>query len=546
MNKAIVTIVNGEKYEKIWGLTEPFFIRYAEKCDADLIVLKGTEGKDLPSAHWLKFSIYDLLHKEFDRVAFIDADIIIRDDAPSLFDVVPEHEFGIFDEGEFTSRSICIHEVMKVYKVEEFRYDGHTYYNTGVMVVSRRHRHIFKVIEEVKPLRNSFGEQTFLNMKIMISGCPVHKLNFRYNRMSLMDRILGVSRLDSYLIHYAGDGDKLFPKMERDIKCWEDAKGLYEYRKKLFIWALGGLGDVISAEPVVRYIREHVYPDADIWLMSEQCEVYSHIEGLNLTHDYPKIELDAVIEMNTHQLPWDGFGKYMPFQFTHCVDWVSAITLGQQLPDDDKEIRLTYEPEHLKEARDICPTLENLVLVHPGIAWVSKTFPIEYWQSIIDGLKAEGFEVGIIGKDVKESHGVLPVNAEGCVDFRNKLSMKGLFALISKAKTLISNDSAPIHIAGAFDNNIILIPTCKHPDHILPFRNRSKDYKTKALYKKVMEGDNLFNMDANEVWIAKDIPKGHTIEEYLPEVADVIETTKQFDRNYTRVYSSCKQMEVLQ
>jgi hypothetical protein len=280
--------------------------------------------------------------------------------------------------------------------------------------------------------------------------------------------------------------------------------------------------------------------------MSEQCEVYDHIKGLNLTKDYPKIELDAVIEMNTHQLPWDGFGKYMPFQFTHCVDWVSAITLGQQLPDDDKEIRLTYEPEHLKEARDICPTLENLVLVHPGIAWVSKTFPIEYWQSIIDGLKAEGFEVGIIGKDVKESHGVLPVNAEGCVDFRNKLSMKGLFALIDKAKTLISNDSAPIHIAGAFDNNIILIPTCKHPDHILPFRNRSKDYKTKALYKKVMEGDNLFNMDANEVWIAKDIPKGHTIEEYLPEVGEVIETTKQFDRNYTKVYSLDKQMEALQ
>ena len=114
MNKAIVTIVSGDKYEQVWHRSEPFFINYAEKCDSELIVLKGVEGMEYPSPHWIKFGIYNLLKKEFDRIAFIDADILIRPDTPSLFDIVPEDHFGIFNEGLYAPRSMCIHEVKKV------------------------------------------------------------------------------------------------------------------------------------------------------------------------------------------------------------------------------------------------------------------------------------------------------------------------------------------------------------------------------------------------------------------------------------------------
>ena len=186
MNKAIVTIVSGDKYKAIWERVEPYFVAYAEKCDAELIVLGGG---DVPSAHWLKFSIYDLLHKQFDRVAFIDADILIRPDAPSIFDIVPEDEFGIFNEGYYTPRAICLHEVKKVYNVDLSKWDGTTYYNTGVMVISKCHRHIFKVNSEIKPLRNSYGEQTYLNMRIIQSGIKVFIIPPTFNRMSFMDRL---------------------------------------------------------------------------------------------------------------------------------------------------------------------------------------------------------------------------------------------------------------------------------------------------------------------------------------------------------------------
>ena len=533
MKKAILTIVSGERYEVIWKASEPFFVDYAERCDADIIVIRGAEY-EVPSPHWLKFSIRDLLKKDYDRVAYIDADTIIRSDTPSLFDVVPEDQFGIFNEGIFTPRNICIYEIMKVYNVQDFRYDGVTYYNTGVMVASRRHRHIFKVTEEVKPLRNAFGEQTYLNMKTMMSGEQIFPLPYKYNRMSLMDRITGMTRLDSYIIHYAGDGDKLFLKMDRDIEEWAKDKPDYKYRRKVFIWALGGLGDVIAAEPTIRYIKNKVFPEADVWLMSRDWQAYTHIEGMTIGAGYPCRDFDAVMEVNTHQVPWEQFGKYVPFQFTHCADWVSFATVGRQLPDVDKQIKLSFSTEDVNKVYEICDDPHELVLVHPGVGWETKTFPVTYWQKIIDELVMNGFKVGIIGKKVDDKHCVLEVDASECVDFRDKLNIKELFALISMSKILISNDSAPIHIAGAFDNYIIIIPTAKHPDLIMPWRNGNKYYKAKALYKKLIEDDVPYEAEAGSIWIAKDLPKGHIIDEYLPDVEDVILTAIEFDDEYEK------------
>ena len=208
--------------------------------------------------------------------------------------------------------------------------------------------------------------------------------------------------------------------------------------------------------------------------------------------------------------------------------------MGRQIPDKDKQIKLSFSPDHMRKVLSIFDHPEDLVLVHPGVGWESKTFPVEYWNAIIKGLQNRGYKVGIIGKNMNKerelltTHSYLDVDATGCVDFRDKLNLKELFALISKAKTLITNDSAPVHIAGAFDNNIVLIPTCKHPDYILPFRQGRKEYKSVALYKKIMDEDAIYQ-DGGESFVAvKEVPKGHTIWEYLPEVEDVLNAVDNF------------------
>ena len=532
--RAVLTIVNGEKYKAIWERVEPYFIAYAEKCDAELIVM--SEG-DVPSAHWLKFGMYDLLHKQFDRIAFIDADILIRPDTPSLFDIVPEDQFGIFNEGFYTPRSMCIHEVKKVYNVELPNWNGADYYNTGVMVVSRQHRHIFKVNSEIKNLRNAFGEQTYLNMRIMQSGVKVFPLHFDFNRMNILDRLTGMTRLNSYLVHYAGfdfqfgEGSVL-KAIDRDIELWKQNPE-YKYKRQLFIWSFGGLGDVICAEPVIRFIREKAYPNEDIYVMTRNPELYAHIPNLHISDEYPKGEFDAVYEMNTHFVSHNQFHSLVPHSLVHPVDWISMAIMGRQLTDPEKEIHLQYSDEDLEEVKKIYPNPEELVLIHPGRGWETKTFPKEWWEKVITGVRSVGCKVALIGKEVNSEHGYVKTDVEVDADFRDKLSIKGLIALIAKSQLLITNDSVPVHIAGAFDTKIILIPSCKHPDRILPYRKGTKYHKAKALYKKIVDDDHVTTPTSTIGWKMGDwqighFKPGHKIDEYIPEVDEVINETINF------------------
>ena len=536
----IMTIVNGERYHNIWKRTEPFFNAYADKCGADLILLENIPG-NLPSPHWAKFSIHELLKKEYDRIAFIDADIIIRSDAPNIFDLVPEDQFGIFNEGNFVPRAVCIYEVKKVFDINLPKWDGKTYYNTGVMVVSKQHRHVFKVEEEVKPLRNSFGEQTYLNMKIIHSEVKIFPLSFRYNRMSLMDRVNGMTRLDCFFIHYAGDGDRLFEKMDRDIKRWEEDAPEYKYRRKVFVWALGGLGDCVCAEPTIRNMREDVYKDADIFVMSNHGYLYEHIEGIKIykEKEYPKEEIDAVYECYTHPSPLDKFNdfaisysNFCPHLLVHAVDWISMNTMNRMMSLKDREIKLVYKPEDWESVLRIDPYPEDLVLVHAGTGWETKTFPVEWWQEIVDGLDAAGIRVGLIGKNVTNDHGYVPlICPPNGVDLRDRMAIQETIALISKAPVLITNDSAPVHIAGAFDNYIILIPVCKEGDLLMPYRKGQQYYKAISMCKRQMHKDQLVRSTDVNGWQTSHFPAGKGVYDYIPEAHDVL---KQAIRFYTQ------------
>ena len=516
--------MSGKKYEEIWKRVKPFFENYADKVDADLIVL--SDARNLPSAHWLKFSMYELLKKEYDRIAFIDADILIRPDSPSLFDIVPEDEFGIFNEGKFTPRAICMYEAMHVYQMKLPRWNGNDYYNTGVMVVSREHRHIFKPAKDVKYLRNAFGEQTFINMRLFESEIKIHDLDYQFNCMSVMDRVTGMTRLASYFMHYAGwgapsNGERdVLRDMDIDIARW---KPPYKYKRNIFVYTGGGLGDQVCAEPVYRAMGKY-YPNADFYALAPFPEIFKHLDHVTVSEKYPTKGFDAMYEMNAH--PSMVHNRHLQAQhaFVHAVDYVSIACLGRQLPDIEKSIKLTYSDEDLREVETLCPELKDLVLVHPGTGWESKTFPDEWWQKVVDDLDIKGYRVGIIGKDINEKHSRLDIICpENGVDFRDKLSLNQLIALLSQANILITNDSAPVHLAGAFDNHIILIPTCKHPDFILPYRHGSKTYKTHALYKKIAfdklrEGD----LPTDKChWAINILPE--PIENYLPDIEDVVE-----------------------
>jgi hypothetical protein len=122
----------------------------------------------------------------------------------------------------------------------------------------------------------------------------------------------------------------------------------------------------------------------------------------------------------------------------------------------------------------------------------------------------------------REPHGVLPVTAGANVlDLRDRTSTGALFALVKSCPVLLSNDSGPVHAAGAFENAIVLIPSARHPDLVLPWRHGSPYWKAAALYKKLTIDEVIGKPCLCRPASATALPEGSWAE-YLPEQEQVI------------------------
>lgn len=498
----ILTICLGEKYKKISQFTHPTIAAYAKKIGADFkSITEGAASEERwtpewENVHWEKLRIENFLN-QYKRIIYIDTDIIIRDDCENLFDIVPESDLGAFDEMPFTQgRQQSLIEVCKEYGVILPGWDGR-YWNTGVMVVPRQWKFIFK---QPNKKISSFGEQGYLNMRIHQelakhgNELRVFNLPYRYNRMTCMDQFTGEERHASKIIHYAGapNLNEVLSVIENDVQVWDQNKGIHNYKRHILVDVQGGLGDQVNAQPAIRYMVEKIYPGEDIVVVTHFPVLFEDIDGIRVfEHGQfqppPQIPYRILPSLpGPETITWSIVSNLL----CHTVDYCSISLLKRILPPEEKTIKLKVKKECLDNVKKICDcNLKNLTLVHAGKHWPSKTFPIEWWQEVVDSLLQKGEKVCLIGKN-ELSRGVLPVIArEGIVDVRDLLSLEELIALISEAKCLISNDSAPIHLAGAFDNEIILIPTCKHPSHILPFRYSCQSYKTRAVYQKLTLDD---------------------------------------------------------
>lgn len=484
MKKAIVTISIGELYSKISNITHPSIRAYAEKVGADFLIIDKT---DYPFPHYAKCHLKDILSK-YDRIAYIDSDIIISPIAPNIFDIVPEDKLGLFEEGKFGGRYEAFIQYLSQYNIVP---DKVSYFNTGVIVASKIHKEIFRTPFKFE---NHFFEQTYLNMNILTSGFDVHFLSYKFNRTTVADKRTGEHRLSSYFIHYAGLSDRMpedafLNLIETDLKDLKNNNYFKGYNVAIRVG--GGYGDIVAAEPTVRYMSEHLYKNDNLIILTYLPEVFSHINRPIYKMDDMIPNADSYYLMDTlinssENKPIHGVVSAI---LCHACNYASITALGMELPIKHRTIKLNVDPNALSSVNNKLGIGDKskMVLMHLGVSWPSKTIPSDVWQSYIDILISKGFTAVLIGKDISleikdDFRGVAKnIDTEGCIDLRNDLSFPELIAIVSLIPVLVSNDSVPIHIAGAFDNWIGVIATCKNADFILPHRNGDVYYKAKNL-----------------------------------------------------------------
>lgn len=262
----------------------------------------------------------------------------------------------------------------------------------------------------------------------------------------------------------------------------------------------GGLGDQLCAEPVVRYARNR-FPGSNVFVVSEERDFFFHL-GVRAFGYGNMLELpgnETVMVFKTFSAEQSGFGCNL----FHPVDFASMSALKRQLPLDDRSIRLdAFGGPELVNRED--------VIVHPGLTWPTRTFPYSWWQEVVDRI-ARDRRVVLVGTSARTIRLECP---SGCVDLRD-CSMRRFIAEMSSDCTIVTNDSLPVHVAGAFDNWICLIPTCKHPDLVLPYRNGTTRHRVSCLFKELMSERLENDFDT--------VPKGSHIMDYLPDPSEVVE-----------------------
>ncbi len=209
--KLLIATRADNKIKTMANFTHPIIKAFANKWDADFLILGSeSDAKDC-SHHWGKIhyrimKFYDLL-SIYDRIIQLDSDLIINKNCPNLFDIVPYDKIGTIFEDIGCARRERLQRIALVQKIWGKLNWNKGYINTGVFIVSRQHKEIFKKFNDKYWMQSGFDD-VLLGYQIHRLGFKIFELDWRFNHMSIFsDKWNGnASRFDSYIMHYAGQG----------------------------------------------------------------------------------------------------------------------------------------------------------------------------------------------------------------------------------------------------------------------------------------------------------------------------------------------------
>lgn len=260
-------------------------------------------------------------------------------------------------------------------------------------------------------------------------------------------------------------------------------------RNNILLRLHGGLGDIVCAEPAVRYALE-TFKGVDISLATKYPELFQHLNFkrvFDLTNAHECVPDDYLMFENidtTNELA----AEFVCHTLMHGVDYASVYMWRIVLPNAAKEVILTPSKQDYADADDtVNPDTD--VVIHPGKTWDSRTFPKKFWDKVIKTINASGLRCVIIGGVVDDGRAsTVDVNVSGCLDLRGKTSLMQTTAILHRLRVLLTNDSSPLHIGATGDIWIGFVSTVKYPDHLFHWRKgvfgwRMQDFGRGGMYK---------------------------------------------------------------
>jgi len=256
--------------------------------------------------------------------------------------------------------------------------------------------------------------------------------------------------------------------------------------KKILVISLSNLGDVILTTPVIDALRKSFLKAEIDVLVGPACKMVfeknpfvKNIIKYNKRSDFgEKLELlrvlrsrkyDLVVDLRNTLLPYlvgaryrTGLNTGISKKITHKKDahLLKVKSLGIDISGAD--FILDFDNEDEENIRGMLEGVKNkdLVAIAPGAKSDTKRWPEKEFAKLAKMIKEKtGATVVLVGDQLDKYFSKIITSElkDGFVDLCGMTSLSELAALIKRCRLLITNDSAPMHVASAVDTPCVAI-----------------------------------------------------------------------------------------
>lgn len=216
--------MKGEQAKQQWEVARPHAEQYADLVGAKLIV--RDEEPDVRHPLLTKVRLVREALKYYDRILFVDSDVLFGPESPNLFALTPPTAIGIREE-IFESWPDAAEALTQglgdLFKAATIDRNPRMYphYNTGVMIVPKCWSSIF-IDPTFEMPKHHCAEQDWLRYQIHSSGCEVFKFDPKHVGIWATDH-RGKFARSKTVKHFAGAPAR-DRQMEVDVLRWSEGK----------------------------------------------------------------------------------------------------------------------------------------------------------------------------------------------------------------------------------------------------------------------------------------------------------------------------------
>ncbi len=214
MKNAIVTIqIDSNKINTDYSKCLETINKYADNINCDFICKHSRDNINY-SPHIEKIYLINQMLNVYDRILYLDSDIIIKKNSPNVFDIYNDfNKMYMFNEVEIGKRD-CTFAMQSIVQQKpniSINWDNFKYYNAGFILCSKKHQNFFNIDNEYFHVLGRF-EQDYINYKIIKNNIDIGLIDIRFNTMIGYDINNLILQEQAYFIHVTPmNKDKIYP-----------------------------------------------------------------------------------------------------------------------------------------------------------------------------------------------------------------------------------------------------------------------------------------------------------------------------------------------